>query len=201
MRRSVIVTVGEFDETLTLSTPLALSRATLRRPGLGAPHATVEARGMANLSRCSAMTKAGRPCQWDAGACKHHPSAVAREGTAASEAPALREPPPSLAARDISGTAWWLAAQLLSGAIETPVATAATALLRLVAGLPAGVESDDVLDELILRGRLMHGFPPADEHGWQMLEERFTPDAVAEVKRWAARFEALSEELQSVQTA
>lgn len=139
---------------------------------------------------CGAPTKKGPPCGWTSGPCPHHGGGTAarparRVAPAPEPAPAAVELPAALAEEDVHGMGWWLVRRLLMGELETPKVAAATAIMRLLAGLDGMAESEETLEEIALRGRLMHGFPPATAAQWRLLEERFSPEANAEVRRWS----------------
>ncbi|MGE0571613.1 MAG: hypothetical protein AB7H85_15245 [Dehalococcoidia bacterium] len=94
-------------------------------------------------------------------------------------------------ARDIPGVAWWALEQLASGGLEARDGGVYSTLLRvLLACGPEDLLEASALPEVELRGRLMHGLPPATPRQWQLFETRFGEEAAAEVQRWAGLLEA-----------
>jgi len=43
---------------------------------------------------------------------------------------------------------------------------------------------DVLFAESVLRGKLSHGIPPANDAEWQLATERFSVEAVAEFRSW-----------------
>lgn len=98
-------------------------------------------------------------------------------------------PPPSFRDRDIRDFAWWLIGQSLRGDIDDRRVSVMATMIRVLASLgPAPMDDQEELAAIRLRGRLMHGIPPADGD-WPALEELFDADAVAEIRRWSALFD------------
>lgn len=141
--------------------------------------------------QCGATTQAGTPCRYPRAICPHHgPDRPSRRGEGRREGGAKRvqnaAPPPGLiAARDIHELLWWAMEQLLSGGLDPRTAATVTTFARLLlqAG-PAGADAEEALREVVLRGRLMYGIPPATDEEWELARRIFDDDALAEIRRW-----------------
>lgn len=74
-----------------------------------------------------------------------------------------------------------------SGPITASAASALASLLRVAISLQRPPEStDEALLEVERRAHLMHGLPPRTPEEWAWAESRFSAEAVAEFRRWAA---------------
>ncbi|MCA9823133.1 MAG: hypothetical protein R3B97_05445 [Dehalococcoidia bacterium] len=155
------------------------------------------------MEPCAAPTASGQPCRWKKDQCPvpaharwrerqrgQHPAAP-RPEMAPIPVPGDQSLPLPVQARDIPGVAWWAVEQLATGGMEGREGGVYSTLLRvLLACNPEDGADADVLAEIELRGRLMHGLPPSTPGQWNLLETRFSVEAVTEVRRWAALFEA-----------
>lgn len=139
--------------------------------------------------------KKGGPCPWPLERCpvEAHSKwrAGHREGDSAPDPGPVHAASPAAAApeglreRDLRVLAWWLIAGVLSETVDTRQASVVAGLIRTLVALgPAGASEEEALREVELRGRLMHGLPPRDEDEWARAEAAFTPDALAEFRRW-----------------
>ncbi len=135
--------------------------------------------------RCGAPTRGGAPCRFPAGQCPHEAHARAREARPArtqSSSPvgAIRE-------RDLRGLGWWLIEETLAGRVTPPEASAVNRMMHTLLQLgPAPEAEDRALQEVALRGLLMHGVPPRTEDEWRRAAEIFDDEALAEFRRWAS---------------
>lgn len=121
--------------------------------------------------------------RWHAGLKDQH----AHEPPAAAASPAVPAP---VRDRDIPGVAWWAVEQLAAGSMEGRDGGVYSTLLRvLLACGPGDEDGEEALLEVELRGRLMHGLPPAAPEQWELLAQRFSAAAVEEVRRWGALLE------------
>ena len=135
--------------------------------------------------RCGAPTRGGAPCRFPTGQCPHDAHARAREaqpGRARSPSPvgAIRE-------RDLRALGWWLIEETLAGRVTPPEASAVNRMMHTLLQLGPTPEADDrALQEVALRGLLMHGVPPRTEDEWRRAAEIFDDEALAEFRRWAS---------------
>lgn len=140
--------------------------------------------------------KKGGPCPWPVDRCPVEAHARWRRGHREADPPARPAPlgpaptpgpePPGLQERDLRTLAWWLIAGILRGDADARQASVVVSLMRTLAALgPAGPGEEEALREVELRGRLMHGLPPRNEEEWARAGAAFTPDALAEFRRWA----------------
>ena len=154
-----------------------------------------------DMEPCGAPTASGRPCRWKQEQCPVATHRRWRDGQKGQRnaAPSLdlaAEPrvfplPLPVQARDIPGVAWWALEQLVSGGLEARDGGVYSTLLRvLLACGPEDLLEASSLAEVELRGRLMHGLPPATPGQWQLFAARFSEEAAAEVQRWARLLEA-----------
>ncbi len=135
-------------------------------------------------STCGQMTKQGRPCGFPRGGCRWHDGSPAGDGRVSLTPAAVGE-------RDPRGLAWWTIDTLLRGELSAASATVVASLLRVIAGLgPGAAEEAEALAETAFRGRIMHGLPPSTPAEWERAERNYTPEAVAEFRRWEALLEA-----------
>ena len=154
------------------------------------------------MERCGAMTQKGTPCQWPLSRCDIPGHDRWREAKAAAKTAAPAEPvesslpsrpplPEAVSRHDIPGVAWWALSGLVSGALaSSDVAVLASLLRVLLAAGSTGLDDEAALQEVELRGLLMHGIPPRNDAEWEVLESTFSPEAVAEVRRWRRLLEA-----------
>lgn len=160
--------------------------------------------------KCGAKnrTKPGY-CSLPAGECRYHnearraaPQRRATGGAGASEnghsgpdpartpAPALPGFGPelrdaALADRSARRLAWWLAAEIAGGDFEAQRGTVLSNVLRLLHAMgPEPADEEDALAEVEMRGRLMHGQPPAGPDEWARAERTFDAEAIGEFRRW-----------------
>lgn len=141
--------------------------------------------------RCGAPTRGGAPCRFPAGQCPHDSHARAREGRPA------RAPSPSpvgaILERDLRGLGWWLIEETLAGRVTPPEASAVNRMMHTLLQLGPTPEADDLaLQEVALRGLLMHGVPPRTEEEWRRAAQIFDDEALAEFRRWASAEEGPS---------
>ena len=138
-------------------------------------------------TRCGAPTRGGSPCRFPADRCPHDSHARAREQRpqgargepAASPAGAIRE-------RDLRSLGWWLIEETLAGRVTPPEASAVNRMMHTLLQLGPAPEADErALQEVALRGLLMHGVPPRTPEEWRRAAEIFDEEALAEFRRWA----------------
>jgi hypothetical protein len=161
---------------------------------------------------CGAPTLAGSPCRWPAKGCPVGTHRRFREGTrpqklaapperAVGQRPGSEDggrnhaAPPSawdsILRHDIPEVAWGALRGLTDGTLEDRTGSVMATLLRvLIAAGESGPGDEAALREVELRGLLMHGLPPRDDEEWALLESTFSPEAVAEVRRWPPLLEA-----------
>jgi hypothetical protein len=137
--------------------------------------------------RCGYPTKAGHPCGWPAAECRvpWHRQRPAVPGTGPAPSPATPQPA-GVEEHDLRALAWWVIAETLGNRIDPPKASVVNAIMRTLSSLgpePAGEER--ALEDVVLRGLLMHGIPPRDEEEWVRAAELFDDEALAEFRRWA----------------
>lgn len=97
--------------------------------------------------------------------------------------------------RDLRELGWWLIEQVLEARIDQKDAAVVSTLIRTLATLgPSPLDDERALREVMLRGRLMHGLPPASEDEWRQAEEAFEPAAIAEFLRWRPLLEGDAED-------
>lgn len=153
------------------------------------------------MEPCGAPTASGRPCRWKQDQCPVATHRRWHEGQKRQrESPPFAGPspgaatlavPPPVQARDIPGVAWWALEQLAAGGLEARDGGVYSTLLRvLLACAPEDPGGGQLLAEIELRGRLMHGLPPATPGQLELLESRFSDEAAAEVQRWTRLLEA-----------
>ena len=135
--------------------------------------------------RCGAPTRAGAPCRFPSDQCPHESHARGRK------APPAGEPRPSPAGaireRDLRTLGWWLIEETLAGRVTPPEASAVNRMMHTLLQLGPTPEADDLaLQEVALRGLLMHGVPPRTADEWKRAAEIFDDEALAEFRRWAA---------------
>lgn len=135
--------------------------------------------------RCGAPTRGGAPCRFPTSQCPHEAHALTREvrgGPARASSPvgAIRE-------RDLRALGWWLIEETLAGRVTPPEASAVNRMMHTLLQLGPTPEADDLaLQEVALRGLLMHGVPPRTEDEWRRAAEIFDDEALAEFRRWAS---------------
>ena len=133
--------------------------------------------------RCGAPTRGGSACRFPADRCPHEAHGRAREARPPHEpspAGAIRE-------RDLRGLGWWLIEETLAGRVTPPEASAVNRMMHTLLQLGPTPEADErALQEVALRGLLMHGVPPRSEDEWRRAAEIFDDEALAEFRRWAA---------------
>lgn len=132
---------------------------------------------------CGAPTRAGAACRYPADRCPHESHARAREARPRHE----RSPVGAIRARDLRALGWWLIEETLAGRVTPPEASAVNRMMHTLLQLgPAPEAEDRALQEVALRGLLMHGVPPRTEDEWRRAAEIFDEDALAEFRRWAS---------------
>jgi hypothetical protein len=146
------------------------------------------------MELCGAPTKAGTSCRWPLDACPiadhREPRTRSADGHRQREPGPPRQIPAAIAKGDIPGVAWWALAGLAAGELPGRDAAVMAALLRvLLAAGEAAPPGNEALRETELRGLLMHGVPPRDPGEWALAGARFSPEALAEVRRWARLLE------------
>ena len=141
--------------------------------------------------RCGAPTRNGSGCRYPAERCPHEGHRRYRDARAAATP---RAPAEALRERDLRGLGWWLIEEILSGRVTPPEASAVTRLMHTLLQLgPAPDDEERALEEVALRGLLMHGLPPRTPEEWQRAREAFDEDAIAEFLRWAPLLEGDAE--------
>lgn len=141
--------------------------------------------------RCGATTRSGTACRYPRAACPHHQgdrrarTSAPHRDAALEPVPGASPPPGLLSARNIHELLWWAVERLLAGDLDARTAATVTSFARLLlqAG-PAGPEAGEALREVVLRGRLMYGIPPATDEDWELARRIFDDDALAEIRRW-----------------
>lgn len=153
----------------------------------------------ADAWRCNAPTKAGGRCRWPKATCTFHGPAATRKPARSQPQPAPApadddgpfEAPAALLDRDLRGLGWWLVGEVLTGRLDVRKGSVAAAIMRILhAAGPDPLADEDALAIVALRGLVMHGQPPRDEEEWSLAETAFDEDALAELRRWTAMFEA-----------
>ena len=97
--------------------------------------------------------------------------------------------------RDLRGLGWWLIEETLAGRVTPPEASAVNRMMHTLLQLgPAPEAEDRALQEVALRGLLMHGVPPRTEDEWRRAAEVFDDEALAEFRRWASAEERIAGE-------
>ncbi len=132
---------------------------------------------------CGAPTRGGAACRFPADRCPH--SAHARHRERGGGTPAVPSPVDALRARDLRALSWWLIEEILGGRIAPPEASAVNRMMHTLLQLGPSPEADErALQEVALRGLLMHGLPPRTEAEWHRAAELFDDEALAEFQRW-----------------
>ena len=153
------------------------------------------------MERCGAPTRNQTPCQWEKSRCTIKTHRAWHEGVkgaaAQADSPtpraesAGRPVPGAMRQHDVPGVAWWALEGLAAGALTSSDASVMASLLRvLLAANNIILDDESALGEIELRGLLMHGIPPRTEAEWERLESAFSPEAVAEIRRWLRLLEA-----------
>ena len=135
--------------------------------------------------RCGAPTRGGAPCRFPADKCPHEAHDRTREGRSAR----TRTPSPvgAIRERDLRTLGWWLIEETLAGRVTPPEASAVNRMMHTLLQLGPTPEADELaLQEVALRGLLMHGVPPRTEEEWRRAAEIFDDEALAEFRRWAS---------------
>ncbi|MXY36703.1 MAG: hypothetical protein F4061_01185 [Acidobacteria bacterium] len=89
--------------------------------------------------------------------------------------------------RDLRTLGWWLIEETLAGRVTPPEASAVNRMMHTLLQLGPTPEADELaLQEVALRGLLMHGVPPRTEEEWRRAAEIFDDEALAEFRRWAS---------------
>ena len=129
---------------------------------------------MADKPACGAPTNNATRCSFPVDTCPHH-------GDWQSEA-LLRS---SLASRDPHGIVWWLIERAAREKLEVRFASVVNQTLRTLIQLgQAGADEEQALASIVVRGRLMHGLPPANPEQWALAESMFAAEALEEFRRW-----------------
>ena len=135
-------------------------------------------------SRCGAPTRGGAACRFPADRCPHESHARVRDERPAPKA--ASSPAGAIRERDLRALGWWLIEEILSGRVTPPAASAVNRMMHTLLQLGPTPEADDLaLQEVALRGLLMHGVPPRTEAEWRRAAEVFDDEALAEFRRWA----------------
>lgn len=124
--------------------------------------------------RCAAPTATGHPCHYPAGRCPMH------SRQASSPAPV----PPALPA-DPRELARAVVERALRGDANPLHAMRLVQAARALQEFPDPAHDEWALQEVALRGRLMHGLAPATPEQWDLARETFDDAALAEFERWA----------------
>ena len=133
--------------------------------------------------RWGAPTRGGSACRFPADRCPHEAHGRARE----ARPPHERSPAGAIRERDLRGLGWWLIEETLAGRVTPPEASAVNRMMHTLLQLGPTPEADErALQEVALRGLLMHGVPPRGEDEWRRAAEIFDDEALAEFRRWAA---------------
>ncbi len=133
--------------------------------------------------RCGAPTRGGSACRFPADRCPHEAHGRARE----ARPPHERSPAGAIRERDLRGLGWWLIEETLAGRVTPPEASAVNRMMHTLLQLGPTPEAEErALQEVALRGLLMHGVPPRSEDEWRRAAEIFDDEALAEFRRWAA---------------
>ncbi|MDW8047010.1 MAG: hypothetical protein RMK15_07010, partial [Chloroflexota bacterium] len=104
--------------------------------------------------RCGARTKAGGRCQWPAGECPWHGGRRRRPVPAQRSERSLP--------RDPAALAWWAIGEVVAGRLDPRAASVVAALLRVLTKLESNeLPAEAAAAAALLRGRLLHGVPPA----------------------------------------
>ena len=140
-------------------------------------------------AHCGAPTRGGSACRFPADRCPHDAHARARE-----ELPARERAPSStgaIRARDLRALGWWLIEETLAGRITPSETSAVNRMMHTLLQLGPAPEADELaLQEVALRGLLMHGVPPRTAEEWRRAAEIFDDEALGEFRRWASREDA-----------
>ncbi len=135
-------------------------------------------------SRCGAPTQGGTACRFPADRCPHEGHARARE-TPSRQSPSREASAAPLRTRDLRALGWWLIEEALAGRITPPEVSAVNRMMHTILQLGPAPESDErALQEVALRGLLMHGVPPRTRDEWRRAAEIFDDEALAEFRRW-----------------
>ncbi len=137
-------------------------------------------------TRCGAPTRGGSPCRFPIDRCPHEAHTASRGAGGGPPPP----PPPSEAVRerDLHTLVWWLIEETLAGRITPPEASAVNRMMHTLLELGPTPEADEqALQEVALRGLLMHGVPPRTAEEWKRASEIFDEAALAEFRRWDTR--------------
>ena len=140
-------------------------------------------------TRCGAPTRGGSPCRFPIDRCPHEAHTASR-AAGAGHPPPPPPPPPSEAVRerDLHTLVWWLIEETLAGRITPPEASAVNRMMHTLLELGPTPEADEqALQEVALRGLLMHGVPPRTAEEWKRASEIFDEAALAEFRRWETR--------------
>lgn len=135
-------------------------------------------------TRCGAPTRGGAACRFPADRCPHEGHARVRLGRPAPEA--APSPAGAIRERDLRALGWWLIEEILAGRVTPPAASAVNRMMHTLLQIGPTPEADDLaLQEVALRGLLMHGVPPRTDAEWRRAAEVFDDEALAEFRRWA----------------
>ena len=138
--------------------------------------------------QCGAPTRQGRACRFPASRCRYETHARYREGRADPDRP--RSPAEAIRQHDLRALGWWLIEEILGGRVTPPEASAVNRMMHTLLQLgPAPEEDERALQEVALRGLLMHGVPPRSEEEWRRAAEIFDEEALAEFRRWTPLLE------------
>ena len=136
-------------------------------------------------TRCGAPTRAGSACRFPADQCPHEAHARAREELPGPERPL--SPAGVIRGRDLRALGWWLIEEALAGRITPPTVSAVNRMMHTLLQLGPAPEAEELaLQEVALRGLLMHGVPPRTPEEWTRAAEIFDDEALAEFRRWGA---------------
>ena len=133
---------------------------------------------------CGAPTRGGAACRFPADRCPHETHARVRGERPAAKA--ASSPAGAIRERDLRALGWWLIEEILAGRVTPPAASAVNRMMHTLLQLGPTPEADDLaLQEVALRGLLMHGVPPRTDAEWRRAAEVFDDEALAEFRRWA----------------
>ena len=136
-------------------------------------------------TRCGAPTRGGSACRFLADRCPHEAHARARDERPTGARPS--SPVGAIRERDLRALGWWLIEETLAGRVTPPETSAINRMMHTLLQLGPTPEADELaLQEVALRGLLMHGVPPRTAEEWRRAGEVFDDEALAEFRRWAS---------------
>ena len=139
-------------------------------------------------THCGAPTSRGSPCRFPIDRCPHETHAASRAGGASHPPPPPPPPTEAVRERDLRTLVWWLIEETLAGRITPPEASVVNRMMHTLLELGPTPEADEqALQEVALRGLLMHGVPPRTPEEWKRASQIFDDAALAEFRRWDTR--------------